>query len=763
MGGFAVGRATANQTLDAPAQFDAAPVPFWGSVQAGFEDARKTRNNRVRETALRDELWSRHRAAEKALGRKLTPSAFMINSLREARPDGGQPIDAGLDPRAADYAGLAPDISAYESTLEDLRAKNPQAFAAIPTLEAVTSALDRRLKDVRDRADAAGGPGGHWTGVMLGEIAGSLTDPPNLALNAIGGLGLARTFGMRIAQAGLSNAAVEAAQVPGRIKDAKIAGPAYTAREGAGDIAGAAIGGAALDVGAQGLEWVAKKSMHLLTDPAARGAVRAMEAADHAAAILGNQDGPTHEAGLDALIKTGPRPEVPPAEDLTSLFPETPLPPSSEPFTGPAQITGQTDYLGRRIYQGTFDPKEVGVDPARFQYKAEGDAEGVTARLKGIEAWDATASGKVIVWEQKDGKLIIADGHQRRGLAARLADKGWDPRLDGYLFREADGWTSRQVRTVAALKNIREGSGSILDAAKLFRDAPEAIKDRSLPVTGDFITQARALAQLSPDAFGAVVNKVIPERYAAEIGAMASSREDMHGALVKLLKDGEPASVDEARALISEGMLDDFIKSEGAQADLFGGVAPELTTIARAKIKNAILTGLRKDARLFGQLVKNADAIEAGGNVLLRDGNEAQAVINRTALEILSRLSLRSGEIGDAMAAAAAKVAEGARPADAARGLVTMIKRRIASGEKLEGVRIDVINPEAPSAAALDMAQVLDDPTGAAAQGLARTAPEDVAIEAPDADQMPGLFDDLGLSSGDERAHARLLPCAPGE
>src|SRR5690606_658264 len=134
-----------------------------------------------------------------------------------------------------------------------------------------------------------------------------------------------------------------------------------------------------------------------------------------------------------------------------------------------------------------------------------------------------------------------------------------------------------------------------LDAAKLFRDAPAAMADDSLPVTGAFIAQARGLARLSDEAFGAVVNKVIPEHYGAEIGLLAGDRPDLHPSLVALVREGQPANVDEARALVQEGLLDDWLKREGETADLFGREVLAGTTIARAKVKAAVLRALRAD------------------------------------------------------------------------------------------------------------------------------------------------------------------------
>lgn len=398
----------------------------------------------------------------------------------------------------------------------------------------------------------------------------------------------------------------------------------------------------------------------------------------------------------------------------------------------PTSALESVDYRGRTIYAGRFDPMTVEADAARFQYKAEGDADGVTNRLKGVERWDATASDKVIVFEDADGRQIIADGHQRRGLARRLAAQGWeDAQLDGYLFRARDGWTDREVRVVAALKNIRGGSGTIMDAAKLFREAPGAMRDRSLPITGDFIHQARQLASLSDEGFRAVVNKVIPERYAAVIGEQAGDRPDLHGDLVELVRRGEPKSAEGARALVQEGLLDDFIKSEGRQMDLFGGLPRESTVIARGRIREAVMGALRRDEKLNAALVRNAEAIEAGGNILARSDNERRLAVDRAASELVSRLALRSGEMGEAFAEAAAAVTKGeTTPGAAAKGLTARIRKAVAAGEDLDAVRAEVIDPAPPSSQALETAGLFDEPAGVGQRAQIAPKPEDTEIEA---------------------------------
>lgn len=750
----------------APAQ---EPVPFWDTVSRSWDDTQKNRTLGAREGAFDDAIWARHRDLEKRLGRKLpTPPMGAAD-----QPQTLFGFDVQNEALAADNAADPwSTVAGYEAQVEKLRRERPDVMAGVLTRDQVRGNVDKRLNLVAAGAAQAGGD--HPFGAFLGSAGASVVDPTNLfvGVNTLGvgtGWSLLGRMGL---QGGLWGA-VAAAEAPLKADEAQaVGGPAYGLAEAGEDVAFAAIGGPIFEGVASGLGWglkaLARRASPSIAEPALRGAIAHGDAMDRAASFLGEQDGETFEAGLDALDRQAPPPRVEPDQELGGLFGDQPALDARAPGEGgPVSVAAQAEYKGRPITAASFDPAATDVDPARFQYKADADRQGVTARLRGVEAWDATASGKVIVWQDEAGKLFIADGHQRRALALRMQEKGWDARLDGYLFRSSDGWTARQVRTIAALKNIREGSGTILDAAKIFRDAPDAMRDRSLPITGDFMAQARGLARLDHEAFGAVVNKVIPERYGAIIGELAGDRPDLHAGLVKLIRDGEPSSADEAAALVQEGRLDDWIASEGETADMFGGLPPEATTISRAKVKAAIVRALRQDARVFGQLVRHADAIEAGGNALARNDNEAAAAVARSALEIVSRLALRSGQVGEAVAEAAARVRGGEAPAVAARGLITRIKRSLRNGEALDGVRMADVDPPAPSEKATEDLKAFDDPAGEGPQAQAVAAPEDAAIEAapkPDEDDAAGgLFADIPDDAAPhEAALQRLRPCAPG-
>lgn len=762
-----------------------APRPFFDAVGRGFttgaEDQWRNRTSGWREAEWREDLFRRHWEIERITGRKLPISAEMAGN--EVGPEGeGWVADAS---RFVDNALSAParalfrdpSAEAYEAQIDALRGQFPD-LEAVPNRAALYARRDAELREVRRRAQEAGADGaGGMIGGFVGGLGASLGDPVNIAATlATGGAGAGRPLLTRMAAQAVANAGVEAVQVPGRMIDAEILpGPEYDMGDAAADVTFGALFGAGfepagdvLKIGTRPL----RRAMGWHDDPATRGLGDALDRLFDDEATIGVAD--DFDGARAALDRGEPMPAVEPERDLSELFAnQSPgevsggirqlqrEPAEASSPGGQPEMTGglqSTTYYGREIHAGRFDPLSVEVDAARFQYKADGDAEGVTGRLRGVERWDATASGKAILFEDTDGRQFVADGHQRRGLARRLAEQGWeDALLDGYLFRARDGWSAREVRVVAALKNIREGSGSTLDAAKLFREAPAALNDRSLPISGDLIRQARQLAGLSDDAFRAVVNKVIPEGFGAVIGEQAAGRPEIHADLVELLRRGEPRGAEGARALVQEGLLDDFLASEGRQMDLFGGLPRESTVIARGRIREAVLSALRRDEKLNAALVRNAEAIEAGGNILARSENEARLAVDRAASELVSRLALRSGEMGEAFQLAATAVTRGeATPAAAAKGLIARIRAAVAAGERLDEIRAEVLTPDPPGPAALKAVEAFDQPGGPGQKGQLAEKPEDVGTDSA------GLFDDLPETVSEDRALSVLKACAPG-
>jgi hypothetical protein len=268
-----------------------------------------------------------------------------------------------------------------------------------------------------------------------------------------------------------------------------------------------------------------------------------------------------------------------------------------------------------------------------------------------------------------------------------------------------------------------------------------------------------------------VVNKVIPERQAALIGKLAADRPDLHEGLVRLMKAADPQNQDEAHALVQEALQDEWIKAQGAQSDLFGDSPAQSIAIGRARLRAWLLKSLRGDTRLYGQLVRHADAIEAGGNTLARDANEASLATTGAALETIAKLGMRHGDLGEAMNAAAREVTEGKAEAAAGNGILARVKTAIRNGEKLDNARSGLLNPAPFGAPSEAHAALFDEVGGKGQEGQLAEKPEAAAgAEKPTQDlegeksapAEPDLFPDI---PGDERERAaieHLRNCAPG-
>jgi hypothetical protein len=316
------------------------------------------------------------------------------------------------------------------------------------------------------------------------------------------------------------------------------------------------------------------------------------------------------------------------------------------------------------------------------------------------------------------------------------------------------------VRVVAALKNLREDSGSLLDAARVLREAPHLANDRSLPITGDFMANARELARLSEAAFGAVSSGVISERNGAVIGALSADRPDLHLSMVDLIRQGDPRSLDEARALVQEARLADFAETNGLQDDLFGGVPAQTTLIARARLRAAVLKQLRGDARLFSSLIRNADAIEAGGNALARTENEARLARDMIAYSAIDKLALRVGVVGDTFGDAAGAVTRGDLTlAQGARNIIDELQAAARVSDALDADRRVNLDPLPPSEIARDSLRSFGEPGGKGQAEQVRPKPEDAQAEA----RASTLWDDLPEIGEEQRALDVLRVCAPGK
>ena len=309
----------------------------------------------------------------------------------------------------------------------------------------------------------------------------------------------------------------------------------------------------------------------------------------------------------------------------------------------------------------SLDPQSIEVDAARFQFKQGGDEFGVSERLQGVERFDPTLAGVSIVWENAGGRRFIVDGHQRLGLARRAIAAGQDPaevRINTIVLREADGVSDAMARKVAAVKNIAEGTGTALDAAKVLRETGGDLADLPpLPPRSALVRDAQGLAKLSDEAFQAAVNEVVDQRFAALVGQSFSDPAEQMAA-IRVLAQAEPANVTQAQAMI------DQVKAAGFQrettADLFGEqeVASSLFK-ERARVLDHAMRRLRKDRQTFRTLVDRENEIAGAGNILDAQANAERLGADNLAMAQLSRTANTAGPISDALNEAAQRLKAG--------------------------------------------------------------------------------------------------------
>lgn len=345
----------------------------------------------------------------------------------------------------------------------------------------------------------------------------------------------------------------------------------------------------------------------------------------------------------------------------------------ARPFSGP-------DNEASAIHE--FDPAELGTDAATFQFKAGGDEEGVTDRLAGVTQWDPVKAGLSIVYEDANGKRWIADGHQRLGLANRLADEYPEqprPKLYGWLYRAADGVSPEEVRVIAAAKNIAEGTGSAVDAAKVLRDAPGLAKE--LPPRSELVRQARALTNLDDRAFGMVVNGLVPTQYAAIVGRLAPEGGLEQRALLDLLAKTQPENATEAEAIVRQGLAAGHVESR--QMGLFGEetIATNLF-LDRARVLDRAMKDLRSDKKLFAAIAREKTKLAAEGAAKVnKQASERKAEIDAQALQSIQTLATRTGALSDSLTAAARRGREERNYAAATRDFVAAIRAAVARGD----------------------------------------------------------------------------------
>jgi hypothetical protein len=609
-----------------------------------------------------------------------------------------------LDPNGFDSRRIEARRAVFDERLNELLAGRPELKdpLAAAKIDYAPDMIARRAQMEFEARASAANVVGQIGGALAGGLGASFRDPVQVATLPFGGsAGTARSAIARVAQTFLQEAAINAGIVAVMQPDVQAwrnqVGLESGVVPGLENIGLAALFGGAFGGGLQaGAEVFRALRAVPQLEPGDKAAVLAVlngeatpDQAERALRAVGLEITPELRGQLDALrqahdaeaVIAGPPAGIAPeahaeaanaamrhAEDpVAAPPPEPPLPAPkaarSSPVLAddaPAPVApgGAFEVLGKPVGFRSIAPDALETDAAVFQYKGGGDASGVTDRLRSVGRWDPLATGKAVVYERADGSLVIADGHQRLGLARRMvADGQTDVRLDAYVFREADGWEPADVRAIAAKKNIQEGSGDALDTARILRERPELF-DNTLPVGDVKVRQGVALARLSDEAWGMALAGVVPPHYAAHVGSMVPNPA-LHAAVMQDLVRADPANEAAARFVVAESLASGTVVE--VQESLFGRA--EVTRslmLERTKVFGEATKILKREKVAFRTLLANAEILERAGNVVERDASAKAVGAAELVAGLVEKLATRAGPVSDALTRAAAAMAEGA-------------------------------------------------------------------------------------------------------
>ena len=353
--------------------------------------------------------------------------------------------------------------------------------------------------------------------------------------------------------------------------------------------------------------------------------------------------------------------------------PNTPLDLEADPHSGKPIVRFEK-----------LDPDQIETDPEIFQFKTGGDEFGVSPKLKSENVWNQDAANVMMIYEYENGRKVIADGHQRLGLAKKIkAQKdGQKPYILASVRREVDGWTEAETMLEAMSINIYNGTATASDVAIALKITPEYL-DNIRGALGNSATlrYGIGLSKLDPVAWKFYLSNSIniPDRTAAAVG-MRVQDPDLHQKILEYLSKTDFDNLDQINSAIDE-ILSAGTTTREVQ-DLFGSQEfKELLIEERVKVLDSAIQELRKDKSISSFLLKNDQSITKSGKNKL-DSAYNQNVLDETsvAIEKIKKLANMKGTLSDELTEAAKAYKNGSKQ-EAIKSFKTAVRGSIERGD----------------------------------------------------------------------------------
>lgn len=295
-------------------------------------------------------------------------------------------------------------------------------------------------------------------------------------------------------------------------------------------------------------------------------------------------------------------------------------------------------------------PATVRVDPGRFQFKLNVDAEsGTGGELKQVKAYNPELAGVIAVWrDPADGQTYVVNGHHRLELAKRTGHPA-------VAVRHLKAATAEEARAKGALINIAEGRGTAVDAAKFLRDTGRTVADldaAGVSLKGQVARDAADLAKLDPDLFDRVATGRLDPAVGAVIGRHVAPHHDQRQ-LADFLARREEQTGREVPLRVAEEAAREMAagpRVRSTQQTLFGPEEDDGSAFFhRAELKSYVRGELAKEARDFrlGASARRAAVLGREGNTLDVAANRRVADRSAAALDEFDRLVNLRGPLSD--------------------------------------------------------------------------------------------------------------------
>lgn len=262
----------------------------------------------------------------------------------------------------------------------------------------------------------------------------------------------------------------------------------------------------------------------------------------------------------------------------------------------------------------TVPVSQINVDAKRFQFKSNTNkTSGVDESNKLGGDWDARTAGNLYLWQDKNGKLYVVNGHHRLELAQRNGVENVNAIID----READGVTAEQARRNGVLINIRDGQGEVRDYASFVRDENLSEDEaKSAGVTARKKGRAGFLLGKSGNTlYDAYRNEVVPESKAVIIAEVAQGNEAIEYAGIKLATDRKLSGEILRQTLKLAAQNTSGTKADTVQDSLFDmtddSVLKEWELIGKAAAKH--IKEIRTRIEAAKDAIKNPEAAKSLG------------------------------------------------------------------------------------------------------------------------------------------------------